>query len=89
MNFAQMLLRPAMPPENRTSNHHSIKRAANRYKELLEGQQKTVTQIAEALDYTYEGTYATIGRMKARGQVIVVGHLPSTGGRRTELLTWA
>ena len=89
MNFAAMLMREVGSVEQRSSNDNTKRRTSETYRRLLHNQEKTISELAECLDYTYEGTYATVKRMIKRGLINVVGHKPSTGGRKKEIITWA
>lgn len=98
LNLAGMLMAPpveAMKPAEAREKYqeHKVRRkyhdSNQRYRLYLENQTKTIKELAVCMNMTYEGAYATVSRMVKRGQIKVVSYLPSTGGRKTMLLTWS
>lgn len=95
MNFAAMLLRaPVISAKpKRTYNPNKIKpvhRASPaRYRLYLEGQERSIADLAELMGNTYEGTRSAITRMSDRGQVTRTKKSVSNGhGRTPALYTW-
>ena len=95
MNFVQQLMRAPVIAEasvesyNRNKVKPAHKGSEGRYRLCLEGQKKTITEVAEFMGYTYHGCRASLLRMVARGQVKVVGKSKKTSnGRVPDLYTW-
>lgn len=81
-------------PEARQYNPRKIKPqhrgSHGRYRLCLEGQKKSIPEIAAYMGYTYAGCRASILRMVKRGDVKRVREMGSNGnkGRRPALYTW-
>ena len=97
LSFAGMLFAPpteAMQPaaQRKAYNKNKVQPkwagSMGRYRLCLEGQQKTVSEIAEYMGYTYGGAHASMYRLRRQGRVKVVGLEPSHHGRPRKLYTW-
>lgn len=95
MNFAAMLMRaPTIKqPEKRAYNPRKIKPkhrgSQARYRLYLEGQHRSIPELAALMGYTYSGTRSSINRMEDRGEVKKVRETRVTpNGRRPALYTW-
>jgi len=96
VNFVQQLMRAPVitPPETRQYNPRKTKPqhrgSEGRYRLFLEGQKKSIPEIATYMGYTYAGCRASVLRMVARGDVKRIREMASNGnkGRRPALYTW-
>ena len=95
MSFVAMLLRaPVISAQpKRAYNQNKVKPkhkgSLNRYRLYLEGQRRTIPELAELMGYTYDGTRSTVDRMVRRGQVTKLEYATNTGmGRKPALYTW-